>query len=212
MRRTVKKLIADPAATAEDIAWLRQKDPLAALHHPNCPIELWWELAREHPIEAAKSTLSPLALLEEPGRWEELRRLYISDWIEGGMAQLGGTESLSLLSLPAVYAFAADCAERALPLFENPEIPGHYSGDWRPRAAIQAARTFSAGQTTLSAFQAAANSAFWAQDVASTRSIVLRARPGPHPVRRRLTPCTQPRELTRRPPQSATWPGFHCAQ
>ena len=47
---------------------------------------------------------------------------------------------LSLDSLRALGAWAADCAERALPLFEQ-----HAPSDPRPRAAIAAIRAFAGG-------------------------------------------------------------------
>ncbi len=48
--------------------------------------------------------------------------------------------TLSLESLRAVGSWAADCAERALPVFEQ-----HAGSDPRPRAAIDGIRLFAAG-------------------------------------------------------------------
>src|SRR5512133_2414764 len=48
--------------------------------------------------------------------------------------------TLSLDSLRALGAWAADCAERALPVFEQ-----HSAADPRPRAAIEGIRVFAAG-------------------------------------------------------------------
>ncbi len=48
--------------------------------------------------------------------------------------------TLSLESLRAIGSWAADCAERALPLFEQ-----HAVSDSRPRAAIEGIRAFAAG-------------------------------------------------------------------
>ena len=48
--------------------------------------------------------------------------------------------NLSLDSLRAIGSWAADCAERALPLFEK-----HAISDSRPRAAIEGIRVFAAG-------------------------------------------------------------------
>ena len=47
---------------------------------------------------------------------------------------------LSLDSLRAIGSWAADCAERALPVFE-----AHVGTDLRPRAAIEGIREFAAG-------------------------------------------------------------------
>jgi hypothetical protein len=48
--------------------------------------------------------------------------------------------TLSLESLRAVGGWAADCAERALPVYEK-----HADSDSRPRAAIEGIRVFAAG-------------------------------------------------------------------
>ena len=48
--------------------------------------------------------------------------------------------TLSLESLRAIGSWAADCAERALPVFEK-----HTESDSRPRAAIEGIRVFAAG-------------------------------------------------------------------
>ena len=47
---------------------------------------------------------------------------------------------LSLESLRAIGSWAADCAERALPVYET-----HAGSDSRPRAAIEGIRVFAAG-------------------------------------------------------------------
>lgn len=64
--------------------------------------------------------------------------------------------------------FAADCAERALPLFEEA-----YSDDDRPRKAIEAARQFSHGKIASTAWVAAssaARAAAWAAARAAARA------------------------------------------
>ena len=66
--------------------------------------------------------------------------------------------ALSLESLRALGSWAADCAERALPVFEK-----HIASDSRPRAAIDGIRVFAAGgkrtaqlrMLSLAAFSAA---------------------------------------------------------
>lgn len=56
------------------------------------------------------------------------------------MAYESRTFALSLKSLRALGNWAADCAERALPVFEK-----HAVSDTRPRAAIQGIRVFAGG-------------------------------------------------------------------
>ncbi|WP_043735385.1 putative immunity protein [Streptomyces zinciresistens] len=56
------------------------------------------------------------------------------------MTQDSGEIELSTEDLREVARYAADCAEEVLPLFED----GH-PGDDRPRAALEAARTFAGG-------------------------------------------------------------------
>jgi hypothetical protein len=51
--------------------------------------------------------------------------------------------------------FAADCAERTLPIFERA-----YPGDDRPRKAIAAARAYARGEIDSAAWSAAASAAF----------------------------------------------------
>jgi hypothetical protein len=53
--------------------------------------------------------------------------------------------------------FAADCAERVLPIFET-----HYPADQRPRLAIEAARQFALGQIGEAAEKAAGDAAGYA--------------------------------------------------
>ena len=53
--------------------------------------------------------------------------------------------------------FAADCAERVLPIFER-KCPD----DDRPREAIEAARAFARGKTSRGDLQAAADAVWWA--------------------------------------------------
>ena len=52
--------------------------------------------------------------------------------------------TLTLESLRAIGGWAADCAERALSLYET-----HADSDSRPRAAIEGIREFAGGDTIL---------------------------------------------------------------
>ena len=63
--------------------------------------------------------------------------------------------SLSLDSLRAIGSWAADCAERALPVYET--RPG---SDTRPRAAIEGIRVFAAGGPRTARLRTLALSAF----------------------------------------------------
>jgi hypothetical protein len=51
-----------------------QIPPKLKLHNPNCPPEEWWQMAANHPLEAMRSDLFSLMLLEDPARWEEMER------------------------------------------------------------------------------------------------------------------------------------------
>ncbi len=63
--------------------------------------------------------------------------------------------SLSLDSLRAIGAWAADCAERALPIFEN-----FTDADSRPRDAIDAVREFAQGGKRIGRLRTIALAAF----------------------------------------------------
>jgi hypothetical protein len=62
-----------------------------------------------------------------------------------------GTKETSMRDRRAQAAWAADCAERVLALFE-----GQYPGDDRPRKAIEAARAWARGEIRVSEARAAA--------------------------------------------------------
>jgi len=125
--RSRAEIIADPLATADEIQPLAEQDPIAALHHPNCPVELWWQLAVKHPMEAESSITYELMTLENPGRWPEMEQRRRVGWLEDGCQRLSKRECM---------LFAADCAERVLPLFEK-----MIKGDKGPRSAIEKARS-----------------------------------------------------------------------
>jgi hypothetical protein len=63
--------------------------------------------------------------------------------------------SLSLESLRALGGWAADCAERALPVYET-----HADSDSRPRAAIEGIRIFAGGGKRTAQLRSLALSAF----------------------------------------------------
>jgi len=63
--------------------------------------------------------------------------------------------TLSLESLRAIGSWAADCAERALPVFEK-----HAVSDSRPRAAIEGIRVFAGGGNRTARLRSLAMKAF----------------------------------------------------
>jgi len=143
MRRTQKRVSADPQAKTDDIDWLRKRDPIAALQHPNCPAELWWQLAVKYPWAAEESVLFPLFTLESPERWAQMNHLSL--WIHAAVNYLPERDQ---------HLFAADCAERALPIFER-----QYPNDKRPREAIRIRRSFAIGKAPLAQWVKASHAA-----------------------------------------------------
>ena len=137
-KRTAPKIKAiplDPLATPTQVEALRKGNPLAALHHPNCPVELWWELAALYPLAVEKSPLWELNTLEAPERWFEVEKKNATRWMGAGY------ETMSAKDL---RLFGADCVEHVLPLFERA-----YPQDKRPRHAIEVARRYANGKVTL---------------------------------------------------------------
>jgi len=67
--RELNRIIANPQASAADIDYLRAFNEIRALHHPNCPAALWWQLAATHPVSAKASPLFSLLTLEDPAQW-----------------------------------------------------------------------------------------------------------------------------------------------
>ena len=131
-RQPAWRIRANPLASAAALRWLSEEDPRAALQHPNCPVELWWEIAAQHPIVAQESVLYPLLTLERPECWIELEKMHIDAWINHFCDLLSGQEELLL---------GAEYAERVLPIFER-ECPN----EARPRTAISARRRFAEGK------------------------------------------------------------------
>jgi len=152
--RTYAAIEKDPQATAEEVRLLSLSSPIVALNHPNCPIELWWELAAEYPLDAASSLLYDLFTLEEPARWGEMEREEIGEWIRIYGEQLPSHKRT---------LFAMDCVEHVLPLWEskNPKD----QGPWR---AIQAQRQYANGKLSQDAWEEACNESHEAGDGAET--------------------------------------------
>jgi hypothetical protein len=79
--------------------------------------------------------------------------------------------SLSLESLRALGNWAADCAERALPVYET-----HADSDSRPRAAIEGIRVFAGGGKRTAQLRSLALSAFSAAREANDPAAAAAAR------------------------------------
>jgi hypothetical protein len=79
--------------------------------------------------------------------------------------------ALSLESLRALGSWAADCAERALPVFEK-----HVASDSRPRAAIEGIRVFAGGGRRTAQLRALALSGFSAAREADDPAAAAAAR------------------------------------
>lgn len=79
--------------------------------------------------------------------------------------------TLTLESLRALGSWAADCAERALPVYEK-----HVDSDPRPRAAIEGIRVFAAGGKRAAQLRTLALSAFAAAREAANPAAAAAAR------------------------------------
>ena len=141
----VDRIMADPKASREELLWLAKKSPLDALHHPNSPADLWWDLVPMHPLAAMDSVLYGMMTLEEPGRWEEIQQTHLGAWIGFYCARL---------SLRQSHLYGAECAERVLPFFHE-----RYPNDARPREAIRIRRLFAEGLATREQWEAASYAA-----------------------------------------------------
>ena len=106
---------------------------------PECNNERWWELAERHPLEAQASALYWMLTLESPERWEKLQRQNIGNWVE---------EATERLPFRERELFAADCAERVLPIYERA-----YPGASCVREAIEVRRCYALGQTSKEAWE-----------------------------------------------------------
>jgi len=137
-----EEIMANPLATEEVILLLPQ---LKQIKHPNCPAPLWWQLAAEFPGAARLSILYPLMTLEAPERWEQLEKDHAAKWIDKYTPKL--TEQNQ-------RRFAADCAERVLPVFEKKD-----KKDKGPRRAIELARAYANGTVRKAELHAAHESA-----------------------------------------------------
>jgi len=145
--RPIEAIEADPQASEAEVRWLATQSHGDALLHPNCPPDLWFELAGKYPFEAQRSPLFSLITLECPDRWAALEDKHRSDWIGQNVAWLPEKKK---------HLFAADCAEHALWCWE-----ALYPEDLRPRACIAARRQFAQTEMKTS----------WEQNAAAIASL-----------------------------------------
>ncbi len=158
----VAAILANPLATPDEIAWLRNQDPRGALRHSNCPTELWWELAKYLPQTAQQSILFPLLTLESPERWNALVREQGELWLMKGCDHLSEADQ---------HSFAADCAELILPAFlaERPD-------DDRPAKAIALHRQIVTDPTLHPAWADACKEAYEAAGACASVAADIAAR------------------------------------
>ena len=87
------------------------------------------------------------------------------------MARASRYFSISLESLRSLGSWAADCAERALPVYEN-----YANSDSRPRSAIEGIRVFAGGGKRIAQLRSLALSAFSAAREADDPAAAAAAR------------------------------------
>jgi hypothetical protein len=140
--------------------------PRDALADPECDVELWWRMAETYPFEAQESVLYPLLTLEEPGRWEDLRREHIASWLSVYAGYI-------LRLTPRLHRlFSADCTEHVLPSFER-----QYPGNTVVRDAIEAVRAYAQGLMTGAWLQVAGQRAYQARLTAEKASAAAGSTP-----------------------------------
>ena len=80
---TIKWILADTHASRSDIERLRRAydGDILAIGHPNCPADVWFELAENYPIEATRSVLFPAITQRSPYRWRSVRESNVESWL-----------------------------------------------------------------------------------------------------------------------------------
>lgn len=106
--RDPEDIAADPQATPDEIwelaEWAEEVGQIAAVKHPNCPLDLFYSLAEDWPIEAMQNPSFELILLEDPKRWKTLQRKFVAKWTS---QELDRNPKLA-------HPFEAWCMRRAL--------------------------------------------------------------------------------------------------
>jgi hypothetical protein len=149
LEESLQRIREDLQASEFEVTMLSVGHPVDAISHPNCPMDLWFQLAWKHPFEAMQSSLWPLMTLESPERWDVLARLNARTW-------LYKCPQKDVLSLDQWRLLAADYADHVLPYFE-----GIYPTEKRPRQAIEAARAYVASHHRTKKQLEAAHIAAW---------------------------------------------------
>ena len=108
------------------------------------------------------------------------------------MQRQPGALTLSEDDRRVLAVWAADCAERALPMFER-QAPS----DSRPRDALEGARTFARGELRIGPARVLAVAAHAAAREVADPAAVAAARAGPHGITRAR--CTSLRRESGRP-------------
>ena len=131
-------IVANPLATPAEIATL---DKVDAIQHPNCPCELWWELAAQFPMLGPQTVAGQLFLLEAPDRWTALEEKMLDLWINTVCKHLPKEQR---------HLLAADAMERVLWIWErdNPS-------DKTVRAAMAIRRQIGQGRATQTTWEQA---------------------------------------------------------
>lgn len=121
----------DPSIDPEKLMALAKKNP-KAYTNPNMPLSRLRTAARSYPWFVEQNPALPILFLEEPQQAIAINRVLVTAWEVAG---------LNALSEKSRRLYAADCAARVLPNFEN-----HYGYDKGPRRAIESARLFANGK------------------------------------------------------------------
>ena len=159
--RTYKSLRQNPTAKESILRSIAEKRPLEALRHPNCPQDLWWELAAKYPLDAEESAAYDLMTLESPERWTKIQQTSPKDWI------LTYTDKASprTISEQQLRLFMTDCAAHVLPIYESV-----HPKDKKPRQALEIARLVARGHATDAQAAEAANLAYLSAQSANTNA------------------------------------------
>jgi hypothetical protein len=102
-----RQVLSDPMAKEEDLRKCMTHAPSDVLHHVNCPSSLFFELARNYPIDAVMSPMLAIHVLAMPDGFERLERENASNWVNAWLSQLPLREQ---------ETFAIRCIWHVMPL------------------------------------------------------------------------------------------------
>jgi hypothetical protein len=161
--RTYHQIEADPMATADELEKLAKWDKVRAFKHPNCPAHVWWNIARDYPIEAPETLAGALFLLETPARWIDLEEDHAHLWVNRHVE----AEHPRCPLRNDLLLFATDCVEHVMPIWEKT-----HAEDDRPRVLIQTVRDWIRGKATMDTLKAARQEGSYA--ISAVRSAAQR--------------------------------------